>query len=96
MIIITSILLSLANTADLIAMIASLGTFRSGMALEVPVALLRMGSVFISLIALIGTTSRANRNNAAKINSVLEANIVIAKNKMDDLSKTIHKIDNVI
>ena len=67
---VTSILLGLANVADVVIMIVTVGTFRSGMALEVPVLLLRMGSMFISLAALIGTTSRANRNNANKIASV--------------------------
>ncbi len=71
-IVITAVLLGLANIADVVAMIATLGTFRSGMELEVPVMLLRMGSVIISLIALIGTTTRANKNNADKINSVKE------------------------
>lgn len=69
-IIITSVLFGLANIADIVAMAVMLGTFRSGMALEVPVLLLRLGSVFISLAALIGTTKRANRNNADKIAAV--------------------------
>lgn len=71
-IIITSVLLGLANVADLGAMIATLGSFRSGMALEVPVLLLRLGSVFISIAAIIGTTKRANKNNADKIAAVKE------------------------
>jgi len=66
----TSVLIGLANIADIIVMIATLGTFRSGMALEVPVMLLRLGSVLISLAALIGTTSRANRNNDEKLKSI--------------------------
>jgi len=71
-IVITSVLFGLANASDIIVMIATLGAFRSGMALEVPVLLLRLGSVFISLAALIGTTKRANNNNAVKIESVRE------------------------
>lgn len=71
-IVITAILLGLGNIADVVAMIATLGTFRSGMELEVPVMLLRMGAVIISLIALIGTTKRANKNNSDKINTVKE------------------------
>jgi len=69
-IIITSVILALANIADMIYIIAVLGAFRSGMEFEIPVTLLRLGSVIISLIALIGTTSRSNKNNAAKIESV--------------------------
>lgn len=71
-ILITSAILALANIADVAVMLATLGTFRSGMAFEVPVLLLRMGSVLISLAALIGTTRRANANNESKISSVRE------------------------
>lgn len=67
---ITSILFALANISDVIYTCVVIGTFRSGMELEVPVLLLRMGSVIISLAALIGTTSRANKNNNDKIMSV--------------------------
>jgi len=69
-IMITSALIAIANIADVAAMSITLGSFRSGMELEIPVLLLRMGSVLISLAALIGTTKRANRNNAEKIASV--------------------------
>lgn len=66
----TAILVAAANIADMIYTCVAIGTFRSGMALEVPVILLRMGSVLISLAALIGTTSRANKNNDEKLNSI--------------------------
>lgn len=66
-ILITSGMLALSNTLDCIYTFTVLGQFHSGMALEIPVLLLRMGSVLISLAALIGTTKRANRNNAEKI-----------------------------
>ena len=69
-ILVTSALIALANIADMVYTCVAIGTFRSGMALEVPVILLRMGSVIISLIALIGTTSRANRNNDEKISFI--------------------------
>jgi len=69
-IIITSVIITLLNVADMIYIIAVLGQFRSGMAFEIPVTLLRMGSVIISCIALIGTTSRSNKNNAEKIENV--------------------------
>ena len=69
-IIITAILVALANVADMVIICAAIGTFRSGMPLEIPVILLRMGSVLISLAALIGTTSRANKNNEDKLSSI--------------------------
>lgn len=71
-IVITSLLFGAANLADIVVMIATLGTFRSGMALEIPVLLLRVGSVFISLAALVGTTKRANKNNDDKLTAVRE------------------------
>lgn len=71
-ILITSAIVALSNIADMAYTCAVIGTFRSGMELEVPIILLRMGSVLISLAALIGTTKRANKNNAEKIASVKE------------------------
>lgn len=71
-IIITAVLLATSNILDSVYQFAVLGHFHSGMALEIPVLLLRMGSVLISLAALIGTTSRANRNNAQKIAFIRE------------------------
>lgn len=69
-ILITAGMLALSNILDSIYTFAVLGHFHSGMALEVPVLLLHLGSVLISLAALIGTTRRANRNNAEKIASI--------------------------
>lgn len=69
-ILMTSAFLALANISDVIYTCAVIGEFRSGMSLEVPVLLLRMGSVLISLAALIGTTKRANKNNSTKIANV--------------------------
>lgn len=71
-IIITAVLLAASNILDSVYQFAVLGHFHSGMALEIPVLLLRMGSVLISLAALIGTTGRANRNNAQKIAFIRE------------------------
>lgn len=68
----TTILLAAANIADVVAMSATIGKFRSGMPLEIPVMMLRMGSVLISLAAAIGTTSRANKNNDEKISFIKE------------------------
>lgn len=84
-IMITSILIAVANIADIAVTIITLGTFRSGMELEVPVLLLRLGSVLISLAALIGTTKRANKNNSEKIASVEE-----------EKEKSMHLIDVIV
>ncbi|MCQ2506219.1 MAG: methyl-accepting chemotaxis protein [Lachnospiraceae bacterium] len=58
------------NLIDLVYMLAVLGKFHSGNVIDVPVLMLRYGSVIISIIAIVGTTVWANRNNADKITSL--------------------------
>lgn len=72
-ILIASIIFALANVADMTYIIVVLKAFRSGMAFEIPVTMLRMGSVLIYLAAILGTTSRSNRNNAEKMAIVKKA-----------------------
>lgn len=72
-IMISSAIFALANVADLVYIIAVLHAFHSGTPFEIPITMLRMGSVFIYLIAIVGTTTRSNKNNAEKIAHVKEA-----------------------
>ena len=67
---ITSSFLGLVNIADIVYTFIMIGQFRSGLPMEIPVLLLRIGSVLLSLVALIGTTKLANRNNSEKIESI--------------------------
>lgn len=69
-IVIASVICGLANIADMAYIIAVIGNFRSGNPLEIPVMLLRAGSVIIYLVALLGATKRSNSNNEAKIAAV--------------------------
>lgn len=78
------------NVIDVIAMKSALGTFRSGLAWDAPTVLLRLGSVIIYSLAVVGTTLRSNENNAekeAKTNSLLDIIIPIVKNVSDNSSK---------
>lgn len=69
-IVIAALICGLANIIDMIVIVVGLGTFRSGAPLEIPVMLLRAGSVIIYLCALLGATKRANDNNEAKISAL--------------------------
>jgi len=72
-IVIASTICGLANIIDMIVIAAVIGAFRSGQPLEVPVMLLRGGSVILYLVALLGATRRSNSNNEAKISSIQAA-----------------------
>lgn len=67
---ITSAVFVGANMVDLIYMMAILKTFHSGEPIDIPVIMLRYGSVIISIIAIVGTTKRANMNNKEKLDSI--------------------------
>ncbi len=71
-IVITSFVVTFANILDIIIMVATLHTFRSGMALEIPVMMLRLGSIIVSVCALIGTMKRAIANNNSKLQSIID------------------------
>lgn len=86
-ILISSIIFCLANVADMVYIVAVLKAFHSGMAFEIPITMLRMGSVIIYLIAILGTTSRSNKNNAEKI-----ANAKKAQEKSDKLLSVIMSV----
>lgn len=66
-IVITSLIFGFVNVADLVYILAVLGKFHSGQPFEIPITLLRECSVIIYLIAVIGTTSRSNKNNEEKL-----------------------------
>lgn len=66
-IVISALICGLANVIDQVYIIAVLHNFRSGQPIEVPIILLRMGSVIIYLCALLGATKRANANNESKL-----------------------------
>lgn len=72
-ILISSIIFIMANVIDMVYIVAVLGAFHSGIPFEIPITMLRMGSVIIYIWAILGTTSRSNKNNNEKIASAKEA-----------------------
>ncbi len=78
-----TVIFSLMNIIDLVHMKATLGTFRSGLEWMIPIVMLRLGSVLIYSLAIVGTTGFSNKNNAekeAKTNALLEIIVPIVKN----------------
>lgn len=86
-ILISSVIFTLANVIDMIYIVAGIGAFHSGIPFEIPITMLRMGSVIIYSIAIIGTTSRSNKNNAEKI-----AHAKSAQDKSDKLLELIMSV----
>ncbi|MBQ0027928.1 MAG: hypothetical protein KBS96_04925 [Lachnospiraceae bacterium] len=104
-IVISALICGLANVIDQAVIIAVLHHFRSGQDLEVPIILLRMGSVIIYLCALLGATKRANANNESKIDSAKSAQhkseelanavIPIVKSVSDNAAQVTESMDSL-
>lgn len=71
-IMITSVIFGMVNVLDLVYILTVLKAFHSGQAFEIPITMLRECSVLIYLIAVLGTTSRSNKNNAQKLEHIRE------------------------
>ncbi|SFB16324.1 methyl-accepting chemotaxis protein [Acetitomaculum ruminis DSM 5522] len=71
-IMITASVFSVINIVDVFYIATFLKHFRSGLDVEVPIIMLRLGSVIIFLIAICQTTKMSNHNNFKKEKSIKE------------------------